>query len=160
MLLSAGIATTNQQAMRLARDALDSGRAAECFGRMVALLGGPADFLERMHEYLPAAPFIRTVEAEHDGFVREIITRDIGLAVVDMGGGRTRPQDSVDHAVGLTEILPVGAEVRAGDPLAVIHARSEDQFHRAAQWIRNAYAFSETRPAPARPVQRRIGARY
>jgi thymidine phosphorylase len=160
MLLSSDIASTNQQAMRLARDALDSGRAAESFARMVSLLGGPADFIDRMPDYLPVAPLTRAVEAGHEGFVREIVTRDIGLAVVDLGGGRTRPQDSVDHAVGLTGILPVGAEVRRGDTLAMIHARSEDQYQRAAQSIRNAYVLAETKPVPARTVQRRIGSRY
>lgn len=160
MILSAGIATTNQQAMRLARDALESGRAAEAFGRMVTLLGGPSDFVEKMKTCLPAAPLTRAVVSEHDGFVREIVTRDIGLAVVDLGGGRTRPQDDVDHGVGLTEIMPVGAEVHPGDALAVIHARTEDQYHRAAQWVRNAFVIGEVRPALARSVQRRIGPRY
>ncbi|MCO5064044.1 MAG: thymidine phosphorylase [Rhizobiaceae bacterium] len=160
MLLSSGIASTNQQAMRLARDALDSGRAAESFGRMVALLGGPADFVENMGKHLPTAPLTRAVTAEHDGFVREVATRDIGLAVVDLGGGRTRPQDDVDHAVGLSEILPVGAEVHAGDTLAMIHARTQTQYERAAQAVRNAYMIGEAKPTPARPVQRRIGPRY
>lgn len=160
MLLSAGIAATNQQAQRLARDALESGRATECFGRMVALLGGPADFIEKMREHLPAAPVVRAVTSEHGGFVREIATRDIGLAVVDLGGGRTRPQDSVDHGVGLTELMPVGAEVHEGDALAVVHARSDDDFERAARWVRAAYAVGEAKPVPVRSVQRRIAPRY
>ncbi|MGC4024634.1 MAG: thymidine phosphorylase [Mesorhizobium sp.] len=160
MLISAGITSTNQQAMRLARDALESGSAAESFARMVALLGGPADFMEKMHEHLPTTPIQRAVKAEQSGFVREISTRDIGIAVVDLGGGRTRPQDSVDHAVGLTELLQVGTEVHEGDALAIVHARSEDDFQRAAQHVRIAYIVGEPRPAPAKSVQRRISVRY
>ncbi|RFC69471.1 MULTISPECIES: thymidine phosphorylase [Mesorhizobium] len=160
MLISAGIASTNQQAMRLARDALESGSAAESFARMVSLLGGPADFMEKMHKHLPTAPVQRAVKAAQSGFVREISTREIGIAVVDLGGGRTRPQDSVDHAVGLTELLQVGTEVQNGDALAIIHARSEDDFERAAANVRAAYTIGEPRPAPAKSVQRRISVRY
>ncbi|MBX3598398.1 MAG: thymidine phosphorylase [Rhizobiaceae bacterium] len=160
MILSAGLASTNQQAMRLALDALESGRAADCFGRMVSQLGGPADFLDKPESHLPSAPIKRAVPAEQSGFVREISTRDIGIAVVDLGGGRTRPQDDVDHAVGLSELLPVGAEVLSGDALAVIHARTDDDFNRAAAVIRNAYVIADARPAPARTIQRRIAVRY
>ena len=52
--------------------------------------------------------------APHAGFVTASATRDIGLAVVELGGGRTRPDDKVDHAVGITRLLPVGAEVLPG----------------------------------------------
>ena len=59
MLQSAGIAGSNQEGLLRANDALDSGRAAETFGRMVAALGGPADFVERSADHLPKAPVVR-----------------------------------------------------------------------------------------------------
>jgi thymidine phosphorylase len=156
MLVSAGLAASNQQAFRLARAALDDGRAAEIFGRMVAVLGGPKDFVSRSEKYLPRADVEFAVKAERNGFVTGVATRDIGLAVVALGGGRTRPQDKVDHAVGITRLLPVGTEVRAGEPLALVHARNASQAEAAAAAVRAAYSIGEAKPVAAKAVIRRI----
>jgi thymidine phosphorylase len=157
MLQSAGIAGSQKEGQRLAAEALDSGKAAEVFGRMVAALGGPADFVEKSGKYLAKANIVREVPANRDGFVTGISTRDIGLAVVALGGGRTRPDDAVDHTVGLTKLLPLGAEVRRGDALCLVHARTEDAIEAAAAAIRTAYTVGEAKPAPQKSVIRRIG---
>ncbi|TIP54848.1 MAG: thymidine phosphorylase, partial [Mesorhizobium sp.] len=70
--------------------------------------------------YLPKAATEFAVKATENGFVTGIATREIGLAVVGLGGGRIRPDDRIDHAVGITRLLPVGAEVRAGEALALV----------------------------------------
>ncbi|MBN9243007.1 MAG: thymidine phosphorylase [Mesorhizobium sp.] len=158
MLHSAGLAASNQEGLRRAGEALEGGRAAAVFGRMVAALGGPADFVERAGTYLPAAPMIRKVEARRSGFVTGIATRAVGLAVVELGGGRRRPDDKVDPAVGLTELLPVGAEVRVGDALALVHARSQEQAEAAIAAVREAYAIGPAKPPPEKAVIRRIAA--
>ena len=106
--------------------ALDSGAAAERFGRMVSALGGPGDLLERRPaRYLPAAPVRRPVDLAAGGFVAAIDVRALGLAVVTLGGGRQRPTDPIDHAVGLTEVRGVGEPVGRDQPFAVVHARSD-----------------------------------
>jgi thymidine phosphorylase len=156
MLQSAGIARSNQEGLLRANDALDRGQAAEVFGRMVSALGGPPDFVERSANYLPAAPVVRPVMAARAGFVAGIATREIGLAVISLGGGRRRPQDAVDHAVGLTALRPVGAEIREGEPLAIIHARSDADADAAAATLRAVYRISESRPAAQKSVLRRI----
>ncbi|HTV70310.1 MAG TPA: thymidine phosphorylase [Rhizobiaceae bacterium] len=158
MLISAGIAASHKDAFRLAEDALNSGRAADTFGRMIATLGGPADFIERPAKHLPKTKIVEPVKADRNGFVSGIETRDIGLAVVALGGGRTRPQDSVDHAVGITGLLPVGAEVRSGDVLALVHARSAKDADAAIAAVRAAYTIGGTRPTPKKAIIRRVGA--
>ncbi|WP_461308277.1 thymidine phosphorylase, partial [Albidovulum sp.] len=74
-------------------DALDSGRAAEIFGRMVAALGGPADFVDHYPDRLPAARVLRDVEAPDAGHVAAIDGRALGEVVVRLGGGRLREGD-------------------------------------------------------------------
>ena len=158
MLVSTGLHARLEEAAEGAREALGRGKAAEVFGRMVACLGGPKDFVERQAAYLQVAPVRREVTAEQDGFVASIATRDIGMAVVALGGGRTRPQDPVDHAVGLTELAPIGSQVVAGEPLALVWARSEDQADAAVDAVRRAYAIGEKRPAARKTILRRIAA--
>jgi thymidine phosphorylase len=156
MLVSTGIAKSVKEGLAISRRALDGGKAAEVFARMVCALGGPSDFMEKAETYLPAAPHIIDVPAPQDGFIASAATRDLGLAVVALGGGRTRPQDKIDHAVGLTDLLPIGASVSQGDSIAKVHARTKDAAERVAKEVIATYAISAKRPALTDAVVRRI----
>lgn len=122
------------------RAALESGAAADHFARMVATLGGPADLLEHPDTHLPSAPVTIEAHAERDGVVAAVDVRAIGLAVIDLGGGRRRETDTIDHAVGFTDIAEPGDRVGPhGQPLALVHARDEDTAARAAAAVSAAY---------------------
>ncbi|KHJ54610.1 thymidine phosphorylase [Aureimonas altamirensis] len=155
MLDLAGLAEGPVDGVAKARAALEGGMAAERFARMVAALGGPIDFLERMDSHLPSAPVRLAVTAGGPDTVAAIDTRAVGLAVVALGGGRTRPQDAVDHAVGLTELAGLGDRLERGQPLAVVHARSEAAAADAATRVRAAYRLAEEGTASA-PVLARM----
>ncbi len=148
---------TDEAAARaaLARS-LVSGAAAERFARMVASLGGPADILERPEAYLADAALVVDVPAMAEGFIAAIDTRTVGYAVVRLGGGRISPGQSVDHAVGFDRLLPVGTAVRLGQPIARVHARTQDDAQAAAAALSAAFAFSDGPPA-AGPLVERIG---
>jgi thymidine phosphorylase len=129
--------------------ALHSGAAAERFAAMVAGLGGPADLLERPDAHLPVAPVTLAVEAGRGGFVTSHATRDLGLIVLDLGGGRHREGQPIDHGVGLDEIAGLGQEVAPeGRPLAVVHARDATSAQAAADAVRAAIAVGDHAPAP------------
>jgi thymidine phosphorylase len=121
--------------------ALESGAALEHFSKMVALLGGPADFVSNMDQHLAAAPIIRDVPALGSGIVTAIDTRAVGMAVVVLGGGRRLPSDSIDHAVGFDRLASLGTRLEAGDPLARIHARDAATADAAASRLQQAYSF-------------------
>jgi thymidine phosphorylase len=125
---------------------------------MASSLGGPADLLERPAAHLEVAPVVRPVHPERAGRVHRIATRDIGVAVVALGGGRTRPHDSVDHAVGLTDLARVGERVDGGRPLGIVHARSEAAAETAAGALRHAYTVGEGEPSRGPVVLERMGA--
>jgi thymidine phosphorylase len=134
-----------------AQSALDDGRAAEKFARMVAALGGPDGFLDRPAKYLAHAPVARRCTAERSGFVTGMNARDVGIAVVALGGGRAHADDAIDSSVGLTEMIQVGTPVRAGDALCVVHAAREGDADEAVSRLRRAIRMGEAPPA-ARPV--------
>ncbi|MBX8825413.1 thymidine phosphorylase [Ochrobactrum sp. SFR4] len=147
MLVTAGLAKTVADGLAKAQTALDNGSAAEKFGRMVSGLGGPADFVERAAHYLPVAPIQVQVRAERDGFISAIDTRAVGMSVVALGGGRLRPQDQIDPSVGVTNILPLGSEVKAGDVSALVHAQTQDKAEQAVQMVQQAMMLSDSKPA-------------
>jgi thymidine phosphorylase len=158
MLLLGGLAADIGEARAKIDNAITSGKAAEVFGRMVVALGGPGDLLENSSKHLQAAPVIRPVHAERSGTVRKIASRDVGVAVVALGGGRTRPQDPIDHAVGLTDLAAVGETADANRPLAVVHARSEEAAEAATRAVRAAYSIGDGKPETGALILDRIGA--
>ena len=149
LLHGGGLAPTVAAAGALARRALDSGRAAEAFARMVAGLGGPPDVLRDAR--LPAAPVQVDVPAPRDGLLAAADTRALGLAIVGLGGGRRRPGDTVDPRVGLSHLRPLGTPLRAGQPLARVHAASADDARGAAAAVQAALVLADAAPPP-RPV--------
>jgi len=85
-------------------------------------------------------------------------TRAVGLAVIELGGGRRRVEDAIDPAVGIEEIVPLGQTVSATDPLAVIHAADEAGAEAAAALLQKAFEIGETGPEPSPVVHQRITA--
>ena len=153
MLVNAGLISSPVTARERARKSLDDGSALERFGRMVAGLGGPSDFAENPDKHLAQAAIVRPVYADRGGYVFEHATRDLGVAIIGLGGGRTQPGARIDHAVGLSDIAGAGTEVAPnGRPLAVVHAADEAAFNTAAQAVRAAIEVTEERPAP-RPLE-------
>ena len=151
MLMTAGVAASPIQATDLASRALQSGAALERFGRMVHLLGGPADFADHPQDYLPKAAVILPVEAPCDGYLQSCNARDIGMEVIALGGGRTRPNEPIDHSVGFSGLKPLGTKIEQGEPFAFVHASSEDKALAARARVLEIYAIGEKAPAE-RPV--------
>ncbi|WP_186175151.1 thymidine phosphorylase [Vibrio jasicida] len=138
MLVLGKLAENTEDARAKLMEALDSGKAAECFGKMIAGLGGPADFVENYDNYLEKAEIIKPVYATETGVVSAMDTRAIGMAVVSMGGGRRVATDEIDYAVGFDNFIRLGEVADSDKPLAVIHARTEEQWEEAAKALRSA----------------------
>jgi thymidine phosphorylase len=143
-----------QEGERQARDALDSGAAADSCARMVAGLGGPANVLASRAARLPVARVQRDLYAARDGVLVAVDTRALGLAVVALGGGRRRASDRIDPRVGLTHIVPLGARVRAGEPLLRVHAASADDAQAALATLGTALQVGEALAEPPPPIVR------
>lgn len=155
LLVLGGLARDRPEGEARLKEALESGAAAERFGAMVAALGGPADFVDRPERHLPAAPVVRGAAPERGGEVGAIDTRALGLAVVELGGGRTRVEDPIDPAVGLTGLAGIGETVGPDRPLGIVHARNEADAERAAERVSAAYRLGGG--GQSRTVLERIG---
>jgi thymidine phosphorylase len=149
MLVLSGLCADAKAGQARARRALDSGDAAERFARMVAALGGPRDVLAAK---LPKARVVLPLPSPRDGVIATMDTREIGLAVVSLGGGRRIASDAIDARVGLSQVRPLGARVAAGEPLMLVHAASRDAAHAAMVGIARAVHIASRAPAPGPAV--------
>ena len=147
LLILGNLATHHDEATTMLETALTSGKAAEVFGKMTHALGGPSDLIENYSSQLPNTSFSRPVFTDQNGYISKIDTRVLGMAVVELGGGRNRAEDSIDPAVGLSDVISIGQATDT--PIATIHARSEDDWQRAAESIKSAITLSHTPIEPA-----------
>jgi thymidine phosphorylase len=151
-----GLAADEAAALARVDAVLASGAALEQFAKMVAALGGPTDFCGRPGQHLPAAPVQCEVPAVSNGWVQAQATRDIGLAVVELGGGRRRASDPIDHRVGFNAVVCVGQRVARGEPLARVHAASDEAAAQAVATLQRCIVIGETPPAAMPLVLARI----
>ncbi len=152
LLRLGGLHADDDSARAAATEALTSGAAAERFARMCAALGGPSDLLDDPDRHLPRAPHVLEVLPEATGRVAAIAVRELGVAVLELGGGRLREDGAIDHAVGLVDVAGLGEEVGPGGrPLAVVHAHDASAAERAAGRIRAAFAVGDA-PAALPPL--------
>jgi len=149
LLLIGRLSADPPEALAKVDAVLADGSALQHFARMVAALGGPADFCERAAHYLPAAPVKRAVPARRAGWIYSKATRGVGLAVVELGGGRRRPSDRIDHRVGFSDVVSIGQCVERGEPLAMVHAASEEAVAAATERLQKCIQIGAAPPAPA-----------
>lgn len=154
MLVQGELAPDLATAQSRVAAALASGKAAECFERMVAGLGGLASICSRRPR-LPKAATTLAVHPATSGVVVAIDVKRVGYALVDLGAGRRQASDKIDHGVGMENLASVGDEVgptKDARPLGVVHARDQAAAARAAAELVAAYALGEE--ATALPVVR------
>lgn len=143
MLINTKLAKNEQEAQTKIDQALSSGKAAEIFSKMICALGGPSDLLENPWRSMAKAEHIVEVLAPCHGYISAMQTRDVGVAVVTLGGGRTHNSAKIDHSVGFDRILPIGTRINRGDVLTRVHANSNESAQLASQQYLEAMSFSE-----------------
>lgn len=156
ILIMAGITDSLDDALSLLEARLADGSALDRFSAMITALGGPADLVAGIDDYFPAAPVIRPVAARQTGFVQRVDAYATGLAMVGLGAGRKLADDPIDHDVGLTRMVHVGDRVSKGDPLCLLHCRSEADCEAAAEAIFQSISIGDYQPSPHPVVTGRI----
>jgi pyrimidine-nucleoside phosphorylase len=155
MLLLGKQAQSAAAARTLIDQAVRSGAALAKFRAFVAAQGGDVRQIDDPRR-LPGAPVILAAPAPQAGYVQSVIASEIGLACVDLGGGRHKKGDAIDHRVGVIVQAKVGDQVQAGEPLCLIHAANQTSAEAARERVLNAYRFSEQPVSPLLVLYERV----
>lgn len=156
LLLSAKLAKDLNEAKTKLEQTLSTGKALEIFAEMVSALGGPQDFVERPEYYLPQAQIIRPLFADNPGYVSAMETRNIGLSIIGLKGGRIRSDQKLNYATGFSNFCQIGDYVDNQKPLCFIHAQNEDDFNRTAAKLKADITVCEEYPAPRPAIIEKI----
>ncbi len=111
---------------QLLKSVIDSGAGLEKFREMVAAQGGDLDAPR------PVAP-TNEIASRRAGYVTAIHVEALGHAIIELGGGRKRLGDRLDHSTGLEMLVRLGDRVDADQPLLRVFAESD-----AAEHVRDA----------------------
>ena len=141
MLTVGGFAPDNEAAAGMLREAIASGKALEKLADMIEGQGGNrCDVYDTSR--LPAAPVVKELLAESDGYVSAIAAESVGLVSMQLGGGRVTKESSIDLSVGVVLKKKVGEFVKRGESLAQIHAASDEAAEKAAKTLMDCFKFS------------------
>jgi pyrimidine-nucleoside phosphorylase len=134
---------TVKEARKSAETALNDGTAWQRFLDLVNAQGGDIDYVEHPDK-LPKAPVIKVVKSPETGYLSQINARIVGETAVDLGAGREKKGDQINHAVGIEILREVGDQVKAGDDLFILHAQDQADFDTAQMRLIKAHQWSES----------------
>ncbi len=150
MLLLGKTADTLESAREMAQKALSDGSAWNHFLELVEAQGGDVSYVKDPEKF-PRANVIKTVPSPQSGYISQIHARIVGETSVDLGAGRAKKDDPIDHTVGIEILREVGDYIEEGQDLLIIHAKSEDDFEKAKIRLLEAHRWSD-QPVPALPL--------
>jgi pyrimidine-nucleoside phosphorylase len=145
MLRLVGVVDSQEAGLALLQRQIDSGAAFARFLKMVELHGGNPRALEDVG-LLPTARMQEVYASPQSGYLTQVSAEQIGRAVVLLGGGRSKTDDAVDHAVGITDIVKIGQQVMSGDRLLTIHANDAAKLAEARKLLDQAFVFADEPP--------------
>jgi pyrimidine-nucleoside phosphorylase len=148
MLALAGRVADSTEGVELAAQAIADGSAWRKFRALIAAQGGDVRFVDEP-DRLPRAPIVEPIPAPTDGYLQKVDAAQVGMAVVDLGGGREKKEDPIDHSVGVIVHYKVGDRVQKGTPLCTIHASDRVRLERAKVRLLQAHTIG---PEPVPPL--------
>jgi len=138
------------------RRLLSDGTALRKFAQLVEAQSGDPRVVDDLAR-LPTAPVQRPVAASESGQVAAIDALEIALAAKSLGAGRDRKDAAIDLAVGIVLQKKVGDTVQRGEPVATVHARTDQAAQQVATRVAGAFRVAASaRPRPL--LLRRISA--
>ena len=134
---------SKKEAILKINKALDSGKAAEKFEMMVNALGGSRSFLSTYEVELSHNMYAEDINLGKNGWIKEIKTRELGLLLIELGGGRKQADDKINYHVGYENVLGVGSVIETSTPAIKVLAKSKDDFDRVKELIKNCFIVSD-----------------
>jgi pyrimidine-nucleoside phosphorylase len=141
LILLGGKTTTLSKARALAESKLKDGSAEKRFHGLVEAQGGDVVFV-RNPDRLPSAELIEEVVSPRNGYLKTVNAQEVGEASVDLGAGRLKKGDRIDHSVGIVVYRKVGDKIEKGQPLFAVHANDRSKLDAARERVLAAHIWS------------------
>lgn len=154
LLIMTHVASNMETARKRLEEVIQNGMAFDCFCRMVEAQGGDVRFVKDTSLF-PKATYNLDVKAVSDGFVKSMDAKTIGLVSCQIGGGREKEGDVIDHAAGITLKKKIGDKVHKGETIMVIHS-DRPNLENAQRKLAHSFETSPIYPDMLPLVEKRI----
>ena len=135
---------SKEDALKKIDTVISNGQAAEKFEKMVHSLGGPSDIMSSHDNHLKIKAIKKDIFSPQPGWVQEIKTRDLGLILIELGGGRKQVTDKINFNVGYDQVLRIGDKVDTSTPLLTVYTNSEDDYQNVRKKIEDCFIIADT----------------
>ncbi len=146
LLMMSGLAENKDKAYQKLNRVIANGDAYEHFVKMAVSLGVNASTVEKYDILQPKASYVVPVYAKEEGYVSSIDTRQIGLGVIMLGGGRIRPEQKINYTTGFTSFCQIGDKIDVKTPLCYIHSEDESVLMEVSTLVQQAIHINEEKP--------------
>ena len=134
---------TKEESIKQINTVLDNGKAAEKFERMIHALGGSKSFLNTYEKELSNNMYVKDINLGKQGWIKEIKTRELGLLLIELGGGRKQVDDKINYHVGYDNVFGVGESIDESTPVIKVSANSKEDFDKVKNSIINCFVVSD-----------------
>jgi thymidine phosphorylase len=156
MLVQCGVDKVLPLARKRVQGVLHSGEALDRFRKNIELQGGDPRVCEKPDLLLTKGLVKVPVVTSEGGFISAVDAFSIGRAVCDIGGGRVKAEDGIDHAVGFAAAAKIGDVVQRGDPVGIIYSRSKKQANAVSEKLKLAFRISGEKPKTTKLIRSRV----
>ena len=151
MLIGVGKAKDENEAVKMLEETIKSGSALAKFKEFIAAQGGDTSCIDN-YERFPRTEFKEDIIATEDGYVSDILTDEVGMTSLILGGGRETKDSVIDLSVGLKIRKKIGDFVSKGETFVTLYANDIEKLRAASARIRGAYKFSSQKVEPPKHV--------
>tara|TARA_B100000029_G_C17503855_1_gene933716 strand:+ start:4 stop:1317 length:1314 start_codon:yes stop_codon:yes gene_type:complete len=130
-------------ALKKIDDVISKGLVAEKFEKMIHALGGPSNILSSYQKDLGNTAFKRDIFTYKKGWIKKIHTRQLGLILIELGGGRKQVTDKINYSVGYNNIISVGEVIDSSKPLLTLYSQSKNDYDRLRKKIEECFIVSD-----------------
>ena len=135
---------SKDEAIKKINTVVSSGLAAEKFEKMVHALGGPVDILSSYKKYLEVSSFKKEIFSKRAGWIKNIKTRELGLILIELGGGRKQITDKINYNVGYNNVLNVGDKIDSSQPILTVYTDSINDYENVREKIEDCFIISDS----------------
>jgi len=135
---------SKDEAIKKINTVVSSGLAAEKFEKMVHALGGPVDILSSYKKYLEVSSFKKEIFSKRAGWIKNIKTRELGLILIELGGGRKQITDKINYNVGYNNVLNVGDKIDSSQSILTVYTDSINDYENVREKIEDCFIISDS----------------
>ena len=147
MIHIGGVEKTFEKALKKAQEMVSSGKALSEFKKLLKSQGGNEKVIDD-YSLLPMANERTAILAPKNGYIKNFANDQIGLLLIDLGGGRKSKSDKIDHGVGFSFHKKIGDQVKKGEAIFTIthHAHQKDTVEKIKdKFLKDVLTLSSTK---------------